>query len=304
MKRKVGTMMKINTVNHFISDAFKSLRRNKTICFASIITVIITFFVLGIFVLITKNVGLALNDVQSKVELKVFLKDDIKLIEQREVEIKLHELPGVKEVQYESKEQAFTSFEDSTKDNKGLLEGYSLEKNPFPASFIVKLTDPKDAEAVTNGVKDLPGVESIGNQQDLINTITKVVNGVKVIGAVLFVILVGVAVFLIMNTTKLTVYSRRREVGIMKFVGATDWFIRWPFIIEGMIIGLVGSVLSTALVFFAYKGFVSWIASKMLYVSLINVSYVGTALLWQFAIGGLVVGGVASYAALRKFLIV
>ncbi|AIY84580.1 cell division protein FtsX [Clostridium baratii] len=296
--------MKINTVNHFISDAFKSLRRNKTICFASIITVIITFFVLGIFVLITKNVGLALNDVQSKVELKVFLKDDIKLIEQREVEIKLHELPGVKDVQYESKEQAFTSFQESTKDNKGLLEGYSLEKNPFPASFIVKLADPSDAEAVTNAVKDLPGVESIGNQQDLINTITKVVNGIKVVGAVLFIILVGVAIFLIMNTTKLTVYSRRREVGIMKFVGATDWFIRWPFIIEGMIIGLIGSVISTFFVFLVYKGFVSWISSKVLYVSLINVSYIGTALLWEFALGGLIVGGVASYAALRKFLIV
>ena len=293
--------MKINTVNHFISDAFKSLRRNKTICFASIITVIITFFVLGIFVLITKNVGLALNDVQSKVELKVFLKDDIKLIEQREVEIKLHE---VKDVQYESKEQAFTSFQESTKDNKGLLEGYSLEKNPFPASFIVKLADPSDAEAVTNAVKDLPGVESIGNQQDLINTITKVVNGIKVVGAVLFIILVGVAIFLIMNTTKLTVYSRRREVGIMKFVGATDWFIRWPFIIEGMIIGLIGSVISTFFVFLVYKGFVSWISSKVLYVSLINVSYIGTALLWEFALGGLIVGGVASYAALRKFLIV
>ena len=296
--------MKINTVNHFISDAFKSLRRNKTICFASIITVIITFFVLGIFVLITKNVGLALNDVQSKVELKVFLKDDIKLIEQREVEIKLHELPGVKDVQYESKEQAFTSFQESTKDNKGLLEGYSLEKNLFPASFIVKLADPSDAEAVTNAVKDLPGVESIGNQQDLINTITKVVNGIKVVGAVLFIILVGVAIFLIMNTTKLTVYSRRREVGIMKFVGATDWFIRWPFIIEGMIIGLIGSVISTFFVFLVYKGFVSWISSKVLYVSLINVSYIGTALLWEFALGGLIVGGVASYAALRKFLIV
>ena len=296
--------MKINTVNHFISDAFKSLRRNKTICFASIITVIITFFVLGIFVLITKNVGLALNDVQSKVELKVFLKDDIKLIEQREVEIKLHELPGVKDVQYESTEQAFTSFQESTKDNKGLLEGYSLEKNPFPASFIVKLADPSDAEAVTNAVKDLPGVESIGNQQDLINTITKVVNGIKVVGAVLFIILVGVAIFLIMNTTKLTVYSRRREVGIMKFVGATDWFIRWPFIIEGMIIGLIGSVISTFFVFLVYKGFVSWISSKVLYVSLINVSYIGTALLWEFALGGLIVGGVASYAALRKFLIV
>lgn len=116
-------MMKINTVNHFISTAFKSLKRNKTICFASIITVLITFFVLGVFVLVTKNVGLALDDVQSKVELKVFLKDDIKLVEQREVEIKLNELPGVKEVHYESKDEAFKNFEESTKDNKGLLEG-------------------------------------------------------------------------------------------------------------------------------------------------------------------------------------
>lgn len=297
-------MMKINTVNHFISTAFKSLKRNKTICFASIITVLITFFVLGVFVLVTKNVGLALDDVQSKVELKVFLKDDIKLVEQREVEIKLNELPGVKEVHYESKDEAFKNFEESTKDNKGLLEGYSLQKNPFPASFVVKLDDASYAKSVSDAVKDLAGVESIGNQQDLINTITKVVNGVKVLGAVLFIILVGVAVFLIMNTTKLTVYSRRREVGIMKFVGATDWFIRWPFIIEGMIIGLIGSLLSTGLVFLLYKGAVSWIAGKMLYVSLIPVSYVGTTLLWQFAVGGLVIGGISSYASLRKFLIV
>ncbi|WP_209797369.1 permease-like cell division protein FtsX [Clostridium moniliforme] len=296
--------MKINTVNHFISDALKSLRRNKTICFASVITVLITFFVLGIFLLMTKNVGLALDNVQSKVELKVFLKDDIKLIEKREVEIKLHELPGVKEVQYESKDDAFKNFQESTKENKGLLEGYSLDKNPFPASYIVKLSDPSYAKSVTEGVKNLPGVESIGNQQDLINTITKVVNAIKGVGLVLFIILVGVAVFLIMNTTKLTVYSRRREVGIMKFVGATDWFIRWPFIIEGMIIGLVGSLLSVLLIFIAYKGFITWISGKLLLISLVPLSYVGTSLLLYFALGGLVVGGVASYAALRKFLVV
>ncbi|MDQ0150755.1 cell division transport system permease protein [Eubacterium multiforme] len=297
-------MMKINTVSHFISDASKSLRRNKTICFASVITVLITFFVLGIFLLMTKNVGLALDNVQSKVELKVFLKDDIKLIEKREVEIKLHELPGVKEVQYESKDDAFKSFQESTKENKGLLEGYSLDKNPFPASYIVKLSDPSYAKSVTEGIKNLPGVESIGNQQDLINTITKVVNAIKGVGLVLFIILVGVAVFLIMNTTKLTVYSRRREVGIMKFVGATDWFIRWPFIIEGMIIGLVGALLSVLLIFIAYKGFITWISGKLLLISLVPLSYVGTSLLLYFALGGLVVGGVASYAALRKFLIV
>ncbi len=275
-------MMKINTVNHFISDAFKSLRRNKTLCFASVITVLITFFVLGIFVLISKNVGLALNDVQSKVDVRVYLKDDIKLIEQREVEIKLNELPGVKEIQYESKDQAFKNFQESTKDSKGLLEGYNLDNNPFPASFIVKLKDPSYAKSIADAVQSMPGVESIGNQQDIVNTITKVVNAFRVLGFVLFIILTGVAVFLIMNTTKLTVYSRRREVGIMKFVGATDWFIRWPFIIEGMIIGLIGSVLSILFLVLAYNGFVSWISDKVLYISLLPVSYVATNLLLYF----------------------
>ena len=297
-------MMKINTVNHFISDAFKSLRRNKTLCFASVITVLITFFVLGIFVLISKNVGLALNDVQSKVDVRVYLKDDIKLIEQREVEIKLNELPGVKEIQYESKEQAFKNFQESTKESKGLLEGYNLNNNPFPASFVVKLQDPSYAKSIADAVQSMPGVESIGNQQDIVNTITKVVNAFRVLGFVLFIILTGVAVFLIMNTTKLTVYSRRREVGIMKFVGATDWFIRWPFIIEGMIIGLIGSVLAIIFLVLAYNGFVSWISDKVLYISLLPVSYVGTNLLLYFGLGGLVVGGVSSYASLRKFLIV
>ena len=297
-------MMKINTVNHFISDALKSLRRNKTICFASVITVLITFFVLGIFLLMTKNVGLALDNVQSKVELKVFLKDDIKLIEKREVEIKLHELPGVKEVQYESKDDAFKNFQESTKENKGLLEGYSLDKNPFPASYIVKLSDPSYAKSVTEGVKNLPGVESIGNQQDLINTITKVVNAIKGVGLVLFIILVGVAVFLIMNTTKLTVYSRRREVGIMKFVGATDWFIRWPFVIEGVIIGLVGGILSTLLLFAGYNFLYGKIvSSSSLYMpQFVQPMYVLTTMSWQFIIAGIVIGAIGSIIALRKFL--
>ncbi len=254
--------------------------------------------------LISKNVGLALNDVQSKVDVRVYLKDDIKLIEQREVEIKLNELPGVKEIQYESKDQAFKNFQESTKDSKGLLEGYNLDNNPFPASFIVKLKDPSYAKSIADAVQSMPGVESIGNQQDIVNTITKVVNAFRVLGFVLFIILTGVAVFLIMNTTKLTVYSRRREVGIMKFVGATDWFIRWPFIIEGMIIGLIGSVLSILFLVLAYNGFVSWISDKVLYISLLPVSYVATNLLLYFGLGGLVVGGVSSYASLRKFLIV
>ena len=296
--------MKIYTVNYFISDAFKSLRRNKTISLASVITVLITFSVLGIFTLVAKNANLAIGGVESKIELKVYLLDDVKLIDQREIEVKLREQDGVKEIEYESREQALKNFEDMMKDTPGLLEGYTLKNNPLPASYIVRLTDPSYAEAISEAVQDLPGVESIGNQQDVINQIHSIVKVVRVVGIVLFIILIGVSIFLIMNTTKLTVYSRRREVGIMKFVGATDWFIRWPFIIEGMVIGLLGAILSVIGVYFIYRFGVGIIANNILMVSLINPTYVLTMLSWQFALGGIAVGGIASYIALRKFLVV
>ncbi len=294
--------MKINTINYFISDAFKSLRRNKTISLASTITVLITFLVLGIFSLVAQNANLAIEGVQSKVELKVFLKEDIRLIDKREIEVKLREQDGVKEVKFESKEDAYKNFEESMSQSEGILQGYTLENNPFPESYIIKLKDADDAEAVTEAIKDLEGVESVSDQQELINTVQKVIKGVKVVGGVLFVILIGVSVFLIMNTTKLTVYSRRREIGIMKFVGATDWFIRWPFIIEGMVIALTGAILSVILTFFIYKGTVSFIAARFLMANLVAPSYVFISLLWKFVLGSIAVGGFASFISLRKFL--
>lgn len=296
--------MKINTITHFIKDAFTSLRRNKTISLASVITVLITFFVLGIFMLVANNINKGINNVQNKVELKVFLKDDIKLIDQREIEIKLREIEGVKDVIYQSKEEEYENFQASTNENEGLLKGYTLQNNPFSASFTVKLDSPEYASAVSEGIKDFEGIETVGDQQELVDKIIGIVNGVKVVGFGLFVILVGVSIFLIMNTTKLTVYSRRREVGIMKFVGATDWFIRWPFVIEGMVIGLVGATLACGALFFAYNLTVNWIASQLVFVSLVPTAYILSTLSWQFMLGGIVVGGIASIISLRKFLVV
>ena len=122
--------------------------------------------------------------------------------------------------------------------------------------------------------------------------------------AAIAVLFIGVSIFLIMNTIKLAVYSRRREVGIMKFVGATDWFIRWPFVIEGIIIGAIGSLLATAVLYFIYRGVFGFIASNLLIANLVPVSFVLTTLLGGFLLGGIVVGAIGSIAALRKFLVV
>jgi len=300
-RKEVSTKMKINTITHFIKDAFTSLKRNKTISLASIITVLITFFVLGIFMLVAANINKGISNVQEKVELKIYLKDDIKLIDQREIEIKLREFEGVKEVIYQSKEEEYNNIKAT---NEGLLQGYTFQSNPFNASFTVKLDAPEYASAVSEGIKDFQGIDTIGKQQQLVDKIVRIVNGIKIVGVGLFAILVGVSIFLIMNTTKLTVYSRRREVGIMKFVGATDWFIRWPFVIEGMVIGLIGAMLACGGLFLAYSGLVNWASAQFMFISLVPVNYILTTLLGEFMVGGIIVGGIASIIALRKFLVV
>ena len=296
--------MKINTINYFIVDALKSIKRNITVSFAAMLTVLVTFFVLGTFTLVGLNFNKTIEDVADKIEIKVYLQDDIKLVNQREVEIKLAEQEGVKAVTYESKDEAFTKLKKDLEGNSGMLEGYSLENNPLASSYIVTLEDASYAGDVSKAVEDMTGVESITNQQELIEKISNVVDFVQILGIVLFFVFIGVSIFLIMNTIKLAVYSRRREVGIMKFVGATDWFIRWPFVIEGTIIGAVGSLLATAILYFIYRGVFGFIASNLLIANLVPVSFVLTTLLGGFLLGGIVVGAIGSIAALRKFLVV
>ena len=296
--------MKINTITYFIVDALKSIKRNITVSFAAMLTVLVTFFVLGTFTLVGLNFNKTIEDVADKIEIKVYLQDDIKLVNQREVEIKLAEQEGVKAVTYESKDEAFTKLKKDLEGNSGMLEGYSLENNPLASSYIVTLEDASYAGDVSKAVEDMTGVESITNQQELIEKISNVVDFVQILGVVLFFVFIGVSIFLIMNTIKLAVYSRRREVGIMKFVGATDWFIRWPFVIEGMIIGAVGSLFATVILYFIYRGVFGFIASNLLIANLVPVSFILTTLLGGFLLGGILVGAIGSIAALRKFLVV
>lgn len=300
--------MKFSTIGYFISDAFKSLKRNRTISIASIATVLTTLFIFGAFLLTALNVKNGVTDVQDKVEVKVFLKDDVTQAQRDAVEAKLKTVQGVKEVEFESKDQAFAKMEGSSDYNKEILAGYSKENNPLPASYIVRLESPEVASGVESAMKNndkfMAGVEDVGNDEALIGTINSFVKVINTVGLVLGVVFVGVSLFLIVNTIKITVYSRRREIGIMKFVGATDWFIRWPFVIEGIIIGLVGGILSTLLLFAGYNFlYEKIVSSSSLYMpQFVQPMYVLTTMSWQFILAGIVIGAIGSIIALRKFL--
>jgi cell division transport system permease protein len=296
--------MKISTVKYFAKDSLRSLTRNKTISIASIATVAATLFILGVFILTLMNINLGILGVESKVEVKAFLKDDITITQQKDLLDKIKSVHGVTDEIYESKSEALQNLKTQLgEQNKGLLQGFDAN-NPMPASYTIKVDKPETITNVVAAINGSKGIESIKDGREVINKILVVTNTIKWVGTIIFIILVGVSLFLIGNTIKITVYSRRREIGIMKYIGATDWFIRWPFIIEGMIIGVIGSIVAILLVYYAYRFTYMKVSLGMLMIQLLSPNFVLTGMLWVFILSGILIGAVGSIIAIRKFLLV
>lgn len=296
--------MKISTQKYFFKDALNSLKRNITVSTASIATVAATLFILGIFMLTLLNVNQGIVSVESQVEVKIFLKDDITAPQKTELETKVKGVAGVTSVTFESKEQALANFKEQLGDqNQSLVDG--LEKdNPMPSSYIVKVNEPNTISAVVEAVKGQAYVLSIKDGREIVNKIISITNTIKWVGSAIFLILIGVSLFLIGNTIKIIVYSRRREIGIMKYIGATDWFIRWPFVIEGIILGVSGALIADGILFYAYKVVFAKVTTGLLMMQLVPVSYVYTYILGLFVLAGILIGAIGSAISIRKFLAV
>lgn len=294
--------MKISTWKHFLTDGLKNLRRNRTISTAAAATVAATLFILGVFLLGVVNIKEGIKEVESKVEVKIFLKDDIKINDQKDLEDSLKNTPGVVDVKYETKGEALDNLKDQLgEQNKSLVEGLDKD-NPMPNSYIVKVSKPEQVTTVVKSIKDKPGIDTIKDGRDVVNKLITFTNAIKWAGIVIFIILVGVSLFLIGNTIKLTVFSRRREIGIMKYIGATDWFIRWPFVIEGVIIGVAGSLVAVGVLYYAYRMAYLKLSSAFLIAQLVSPQYVLTNILGIFILAGALIGGLGSIFAIRKFL--
>ena len=289
-------------IKMFFGDALKSLKRNRTISAASMATVAATLYIFGVFILVAMTINSSVATVESKVEIKAYLLDEATEEEKQAIQTAIGAVIGIKEINYETKEEAFTKFKASLGENNAILAGYSEANNPLPNSFVVSLETPEAAGPVEDAVKDLPGVQQVGNERDTVEMIIAVARTIRTVGVVIFGILIIVSLFLIGNTIKLTVFSRRREIGIMKFVGATDWFIRWPFIIEGIIMGTVGAIFAVAVLYFSYKGAYTQITKAFFYAGLTAPGYVLSNMSWQFILAGMGIGAAGSYISLRRFL--
>ncbi len=281
----------------------KSLSRNLSVTMASVATVSATILIFGVFLMLALSINGLVRTVEEQTVVRVFLTDTVTDAQKDELAQELRSLNGVQEVTFEDKVTAFNNAKASLAEDSNLLDGFSAESNnPYPSSYIVTLEKPEMASGVVKAAANQPGVESVANDSDTVNTLISWAKTIRLIGVIIFAILILISLFLIGNSIKLAVFGRRQEIEIMKFVGATNWFIRWPFIIEGIIIGLLGAAIAVVLLYFGYRYAFTQARISLPFVSLPQPSVILNWLSWQFALAGMVIGALGSFLSIRKHL--
>ena len=271
---------------------------------ASIFSITAMLLILGLFFVLLTNITLAMNAVKEDFEtLQVYLLDETTKEQADTMMETIKGYSGVEEVKYLSKEQALEDWRKEWKENAHLLD--SLPSNPLPNSIVVTGSQIEYSDVVVDKLQKLEGIEGVKYYKDTVNKLIRVTNSIKFAGFVIIIFLVIVSVVVVSNTIKLTVLARVREIEIMKYVGATNWFIRGPFLVEGILIGIISSLIAAGLVSVLYGKVIQNVGDQvfvMLGTPMVSVDFLTSNLVSIFVSIGVSVGACGSIISMRKFL--
>lgn len=271
---------------------------------ASIFSITAMLLILGLFFVLLTNITLAMNAVKEDFEtLQVYLLDQTTKEQADTMMETIKGYSGVEEVKYLSKEQALEDWRKEWKENAHLLD--SLPSNPLPNSIVVTVSQIEYSDVVVDKLQKLEGIEGVKYYKDTVNKLIRVTNSIKFAGFVIIIFLVIVSVVVVSNTIKLTVLARVREIEIMKYVGATNWFIRGPFLVEGILIGIISSLIAAGLVSVLYGKVIQNVGDQvfvMLGTPMVSVDFLTSNLVYIFVSIGVSVGACGSIISMRKFL--
>lgn len=290
-----------SSLGYFWKETFYSLFRNKFMAVASVLTVTLSMFILGVFLCAVLNINHMATYLENQVEMTVYLKDGLNTEQVMAVGKKLKALPDLKKIKFTNKDQAMAEFKQRLGDQQGILD--AINGNPLPSSYSTSFATPASLKNAVSIVTQYPEVDSVQYGQDIIEQLYKVAQVIRIGGIILIVFLAGAELFIISNTIRLTVFARRREIQIMKYVGATNGFIRWPFIFEGMIIGFIGSGLSAFILWEGYKVVLMEMAQAgLVFIPMIPLwPFIGYMTVMLLA-AGIIIGILGSTISLRKYM--
>ncbi len=296
--------MKYNIFGYLIGEGFSNVFKNKKSTGASLMIMCATMIIFGIFLILGENINHFVDQVKSEQGFQVFLKTDATDEEVQKVGEEIRKIDGVSTAEYKDKAYALNTMKEKLGDKSELIEGYGPDY--FPTSYVVTLTDLNLSKDVQNKILEIANVYKITSSDKTVSTLLSLAKGIKAVTGVILMLLIVISIFIISNTIKLTVHARRKEISIMKYVGATNNFIRWPFIVEGMIIGILASVISIVIVGGAYS-LLAEQAVNANFMQTINMSLVGfkdmiSSIIFVYMLLGIGIGALGSVISMRKYL--
>jgi len=294
-------LMKLQTLEYYFREVVISLIRNRRMGFASIGTVAVSLFMLGVFFILVANMTKMANSLESQVQISVYLEEKFSDDSRRELEKKLQVNKSISKVEYITKEQALKILQDRLGEQKKILDALG-ESNPLPNSFLITVKSADDVKKLAAIISKFNGVEEVKYGQDVATNLFDLTHLIRMFGLILMLLLTFATIFIIANTIRLTVLARQKEIAIMKYVGATDWFIRIPFILEGICLGFAGSSISAIILRSFYSAASNKIYSTLTFLPLVEqypfINYLTLGIIFA----GVAVGILGSTISLKKFL--
>jgi len=297
-------IVKYNRLGYLIGEGFSNVFKNKKSTMASIIIMCATMIIFGLFLIIGENVNHFVDNLKLQQGFQVFMKEDATQEEMDKVKEDIRALDGISTIEFVSKEQGLNTMKEKLKDEKGVLDGFNVQK--IKASYIVKVTDLERSKTIQSEVEKIDNVVKITNSNETAMKLISIAKVIRIATGVILLLLIIISTFIISNTIKLTVHSRRKEISIMKYVGATNSFIRWPFIVEGIVIGIISSIISIIIVGGTYNIITTKMAEsdfiRVMGMNLVGLNEMLTSIILVYLILGIGIGTVGSVVSMRKYL--
>lgn len=297
--------MKYNILSYLIGEGIKSIFKNKKSTVVALVTMCATMFIFGLFFAATQNINGFVQSIEDEQLIQVNIKRTATDEEMQQLKTEIEQIDGVNEVTLRTKEEYLESLKEKFKDNAYLLEEYE-ENNIFSNAYIVTFTDLEKIQEIQSKIDKLDNVNSIADANQEVSTLLSVAKGIKIGTVIILALLIVISIVIIANTIKLTVYARRREISIMKYVGATNNFIRFPFIVEGIIIGILSGAITILLVGGVYNLLMSNLAGSItlqrMGLTMVSFADMFDLLVIVYLILGIGIGILGSTMSMKKYL--
>ena len=287
-----------------LKQAFVQMGRNKGMYFTSVLAITAMMLILGLFFVSFVNVNLFASTIEKDYNvIQIYIKEDAKAEAVQAAGKQIEAMPGVDKVEHITKDEALQILKSRWGENGYLLE--NLPKNPLPESFTVNVTDKDAANNLAASVTQIEVVDDVVYYRDTIEKLAKISRFIETGSIIAMAFLIIVSVIIVANTIKLTVFNREKEIGIMKYLGATNWFVRAPFVWGGIIVGIVSALIATGLTYAIYSKIVEIAGTdfaRMLAINIVPAERMTTVLLTGFLCLGISIGAIGSFISIRRFL--